>query len=346
MFPLRSLEEGSNMNCPHCGAALADNAKFCTTCGASLAPAPVDRTIAQPPVQAPQDQASAAPYGYAQAAPVQPQPQPAADGFGTDTRARANADLKQAKQAYKDARRAAGKSAAPKVIAAVLVAAVLVGGTAGGVWYLMNQQIQELNTRIDELSEEAEKQQDESAQADGEAEREGVTVGTDEDAERNAAAVADAAADEEPDLSRPQTFVGTWTGELSKTEATYGSANCYAAADQPIELTLKSVNDTTGQMKFDVKLVYHGHDGLDSDADTVEGDQVLTFNDVTATWDMEEDTFGVRLDIEGAYEESCINLTGRMEDYSYGARIEIDAESVFETTWNDQFTDHYTLKKS
>lgn len=100
-------------------------------------------------------------------------------------------------------------------------------------------------------------------------------------------------------------YIGTWTGKLDST--TTGPA-CYAAQDNPVEITVKSV-ETTGRMVMDVKVLYHGHtrEDLDGDVDSFQGDKVVTLTDQTATLEdngftivSEQDDDG-KLEIEGSW---------------------------------------------
>ena len=237
-----------------------------------------------------------------------------------------------------------------KIAGVVILVACLVGAVGGGVWYVMDQQNREMQAQIDGLQDqldaqnekvEKEKKAEEDAKesdkkADKKADKADDASKTDssqdsDDDEGSAAgmtATAGTSATDETENDTEagvQSFVGTWTGELSDTYT--GTWHCYAAEAHPLKLTIKSINATTGQMKLDIEVLYHNHTSLlESDVDSCEGDTVLTFTDVTSTFDA-ENGFTIPLDIEGGQDLDSIEIRATPETYSYGQRLNVRVDS-------------------
>ena len=60
---------------------------------------------------------------------------------------------------------------------------------------------------------------------------------------------------------------------------------CYGATNNALELTISSVS-STGQVKGNFKVLYHGHPGnhLNADVDTCDGDAMVAISDSTSTF--------------------------------------------------------------
>lgn len=300
------------MRCPVCGSDVPGGAKFCRACGSPVEDATTVRRPVADTVPAP---APAPRPGYEEAAP---DPQE---------------ELSRAKAAYADARRAAGKSNAPKIVAACLGAALLVGAGAGATWFLMDQQARQASDRMDELQSQLddvnERLQEETARADAAestaGQGDGQPAATPEPSEDPGAVTAGDAgsgAGDEAFLGNAQSFVGTWTGELKEVVEAYG--NCFGASTHPLKITIKSINSSTGQMKADVEVLFHGHDTIDDDADTVDGDRVVTFEDLTGTFEGGGD-FRLKGNIDA--DDEYVVIEAEAEEYSYGVRLEVEVES-------------------
>ena len=319
------------MRCPVCGADVPDGAKFCRACGS-----PVENvTTVRPPV--------------ADTVPA-PAPRPDFEEAPSDPKE----ELRRAKAAYADARRAAGKSNAPKIVAACLGAALLVGAGAGATWFLMDEQARQAGDRMDELQSQlddvSERLQEETARADA-AESSagqggGQPVATTDPAEAPGAGAADntGSGDEgEASLDNAQSFVGTWTGELKEVGAAYG--NCFGASTHPLKITIKSINSNTGQMKADVEVLFHGHDTINDDADSVDGDHVVTFEDLTGTFEGDGD-FELKGNIDA--DDEYVVIKAETEEYSYGVRLEVEVDSWADVKYGTRSiqTDSYDLSKA
>lgn len=305
------------MNCPNCNAPLPDGVRFCSACGAPIVSGPSSEDVAQTlPTATPAEAPGAAP-----------------------SKKQLDSELKRARAAYVEARRAAGKSYAPRVVACVLAAAVVAGAAGGGVWYVMDQQLKGANARSDELQaqvDDLQGQLDALSQAQS---APATPAPTDQTPASDPSSPADATSTA-PTLDDAQSLVGTWTGELAETS---GTAHCYGASETPLEVTIKRVNSTTGQMTMDVSVLYHGHKDPTSDTPSADGDRVVTFEDLTSTYS--EAGFTVRGDIEGT--DDYVSITFTLERFSYGVRLAAEVESRhYEQSLGDSTIDTYSLEKS
>lgn len=86
-------------------------------------------------------------------------------------------------------------------------------------------------------------------------------------------------------------LLGTWTGEFYEeehNEGIYNLASCYGGRGNPPSITFKSVDEQAMTAVVDITCLVHGHGSLDNPADSTEGDEVLTVNDVLITLDPEQ----------------------------------------------------------
>lgn len=370
------------MRCPTCGAELNAGTLFCPKCGTRISQDQVGATApaqAAPAQAAPAGAADAPTYatpvsmpdgfGNAQAA----QGAPAADPGLTQTvldpaaaarnaaagsdpapaetdkerRRRLKAEVKRTRQAYRDARKAAGKSSAPKVAAGVVLALALLAGGAGGAWAYMSQQGRQQETALQKKIDDLQAKVDEAEKAAA-----GAQASNDEGASAAASSSADSATVVEgtaasTDFSSYSGYVGTWTGDLTKTVYNpYGGAKglCYGAKGHPLKIDIKEI-DSTGHMKLSVSVLYHGHGPepiKDNDADTVDGDTYLTFDDVTSTFD-EEDGFEFTLAPEGENNKIEVKVKPKADSTST-KKFEAEVESYYHST-AVQETDTYVIQK-
>lgn len=332
-------EIGLFMKCPNCGNELRDGARFCAECGARL-------SATTPAAAAPVfDATQAMPAAAATASPAQETARQEMSGDPDE-------ELRRARRAYCDARRAAGKSNVPRVVGGIVLALALLGGGAGAAWYALRgapsadggsaaeleQQVADLQAQLDEAQaqvEEAQAQLEEArAQADdaqtGPQADEGLDTTTD-----------DVGTSAVPAGAR-EALVGTWTGEMTSVEPLgWNRKRCYGAKGHPISIDIVEL-EATGQMKLNVTVLYHGHEpGSDNDAETTDGDRYETFQNVTSTYNVEEG-YSFRLDYgEGNYAEVTVTPGTKNVETS---RYTVAVTSVFDHV--DVVTDSYTIEKA
>lgn len=309
------------MKCPNCGKELRDGARFCAECGASIPPAP-----ASPERDRLERDSTTTPLP--EAAPVDP-----------------GENLRRAKQAYKEARRAAGKSGVPKVVGAIVVALAFAGAGAAGTWAVLDGPSAPADGRVSELEEQVANLQEQLDEAHAQLDESQAGQPGDADASTGSSPEG-SSEDDLGTASVPkgasEALVGTWTGEMTSTEPrwTYNK-RCYGAKGHPISITITSL-DSTGQLKLNVTLLYHGHEASQTnDAETTEGDRVETFENVTSTYSV-EDGYSFRLDFgEDSYAEVTVTPGTKTVDTS---RYTVLVESHFDGS--QIATDTYTVTKS
>lgn len=277
------------MHCNNCGIELSDGTQFCPNCGNKVEAPTVSVTTA--PAQA------AAPAPTPAAVP--------ADNSGEPTMSKA--EFKEAKNAYKQARRAAGKSHKPMVIGIIIAIIVVAALASFATWYFMSQQ------GTPESAEPAAQVQTSQASSAG-------------------SAVEDA---DDPYAK----YLGTWEGELTSTEGSY-SGRCYGAEDEGMELTIESISKS-GRMKASAKILYHGHAPIASgdDVDTLSGDAETAIDDLTGTFDESGFTFNGALKRDGDKVEIRVTpkIVGSTIEY------EVEVKSYYDDKWSE--TDTFTLTK-
>ena len=308
------------MKCPSCGADVPEGAKFCRSCGGPLGDDRDATTVRRPVAET------------VPAPAPSPRPEGPDDGDGPK------------------GRRRGGKSRAAKVIGACLAGALLVGAGAGAVWFLMDEQarktgeqVEELQGQLDEMSErlEEEAERADAAEADAAA---AAGQDTPDQPSAPAAGTGDSGEDDDESDNGVQSFVGTWTGELSSIKSSY--ANCYGASEHPLKITIKSIDENTGQLKADVEVLYHGHESVRTDTDSSEGDRVMEFEDLTGTFSR-DDGFELFANVDG--DSSYVKIEADIEQYSYGTRLEVSVDSTGPIGYGLRSTtqvDNYELAKS
>lgn len=324
------------MKCPNCGSELRDGARFCAECGARLSVAPPDATACE---SAAPDATRAMP-----AAGPSPAPAPARQEAPADP----GEELRRARQAYRDARRAAGKSNVPKVVGGIVLALALLAGGAGAAWYVLGgvpspddgrageleQQVTDLQGQLDDARGQLEEAQEQLEEA-----RAGQQA---EPADEGSGAPSDEAGTAAVPAGAREALVGTWTGEMTSVEPHgWERKRCYGAKGRPISIEIVEL-ETTGQMKLNVTVLYHGHEaGSDNDAETTDGDRYETFQNVTSTYNVEEG-YGFRLDYgEGNYADVTVTPGTKNVETS---RYTVAVKSVFDG--NSIVTDSYTVEKA
>ena len=310
------------MRCPNCGAELPDGAKFCTSCGSQMGcgsgqtPAPVAPQVPSGDYQTPEATPVPSPWQTpGQATPTTAPTQAYQQGpvmdetcvspASSDTAAsreegerRDDEEYRRAKRAYKEARKNAGKSYMPAIAVGVVTALLVAATSAGAAGYYVTQTAQPDADKVQELTDQLNEANDKIESLESQlAEAKGANAAT-TTAPATTASTAQAAAS--VDLSRPETFVGTWKGSLTATEWSMDT-NCYGGDKNPAIIKINSVNASTGQVSLDASLTYHGHDaqGVSGSSDTIDGDDYETYTGITGTLDGDTLKFDVPVAASG-----------------------------------------------
>ena len=362
------------MYCLKCGSKMTDGARFCQVCGTDMQAAGAQPTqamgdrptqaIGQQPTQGygqvdqTQVMGYQEPYGQARVASdagYENDPNnPYYYGAPMDEREAkrmANAQVKEAKAAYNDARKAAGKSNAPKVIGIIVALLVVAGVAAGVTWWLMGNNASGAAASSSSSSSSASSSADESSASDeasseassaASSEASGAAssaAGTAASGAASSAASAESSTASSAAAGGLASYVGTWNGTFTE-QVDYSGHHCYGAEKVPFELTITDVGNS-GRVTADMKVLYHGHGRVDqADIQSSNEDLVLEFKGLVGT-----------IDSNGRFEFAADAPEGRGEikikfatvDKTDGTR-ELVAE-VKSWTSNGSFTDEYQLVK-
>lgn len=287
--------------CDNCGSELAEGAQFCGKCGSAQDASGADATQAMLTADGQQTQA-----GNTSA------------GKGAPAAAAPASSYKDAKAAYKQARKDAGKSNKPVIILVIMGIIVIAAAAVAATLFITGQNQSEPETQVEEVV--AAEPEPEAEPATGEGDSSDSSSISDE-------AVLSATAG---DYDGPYaSYVGTWKGQMVSTEGG-GYKRCYGAEGQEMVLTITSIS-ATGHMKASIELLYHGHSAIDrSDVDSSDGDKRVTFSDLTGTFDTEGFEFSIpvgtgednRVEIE--VEEDGSALIATVTSYYQDDRAETD----------------------
>lgn len=286
--------------CTNCGNDIADDAQFCGKCGS-----------AQPTQAA----AAGAPIAVDAAGPVSQ-----AEGSAGEQAApsEGNAGYKDAKAAYKQARRDAGKSNKPIIVLVIIGIIVVAAAAVAATLFFTGQNQPEPEAQVEEVVAEEPEPEAEPATDESDA--------IDPSSASEEAVLSATAGDYDGPYA---SYVGTWKGQMVSTEGG-GYKRCYGAEGQEMVLTIASISPT-GHMKASIELLYHGHSAVDrSDVDSSDGDKRVTFSDLTGTFDTEGFEFSIpvgtgddnRVEIE--VEEDGSVLVATVTSYYQDDRAETD----------------------
>lgn len=248
--------------CTNCGNEIPDDAQFCVKCGNAQGETSADdtQTVTAPSSQsAPSEAATAASY-------------------------------KDAKAAYKQARKEAGKSRKPVIILVIVGIIVIAAAAVAAMLFVTGQGQSESQEQVEEVNV----------------------------AEPAIDGASSAASDAASSLfagvySGPyEQYVGTWKGRMvSTSESGIFTKRCYGAEDGDMVLEILSISES-GHMKANVELLYHGHVSTEgSDADSTPGDKRVSLTDLTTTFsesgfelqssagDVRGDRVEITVDIDG-----------------------------------------------
>lgn len=287
--------------CINCGNDIKDDAQFCVNCGT---PQPsVQQTIEQPINPAAASSAAVNPT-----AAYAPQMQSAIGNVSVAEAPKiSKEEYNDAKAAYRQARKNAGKSSKPIVVLVIIGILVVAGVAAGLTWYFMSQQ------QPAPAENTVAQQQPEASSA----------LKSSSDA-ANSSLVADE--------SNPYAaYIGMWEGKMVTTEG--NSKRCYGAENSVMKLDIQSISDI-GHVTASIQFLYHGHDRSDeSDVATMPGDKDITLTNLSSTFNRDGFVFvspvgedeGDEVEIEVTFDENdpaVLNVT--VVSHYDGDEIETD----------------------
>lgn len=227
----------------------------------------------------------------------------------------AKVELKEAKAAYKNARKAAGKSAAPKVIAIIIAIIAVAGAGAGVMWWFSGQQASLMSSQSSSSAYPASPStpKDASSSLSSKSAQGGI-----------------------------ESYEGVWKGSLVEATKYAFVGCCYGAEKYPLVLNVKKVSNT-GSVTADAEVLFHEHEDLNvSDAASTDGDVYIELKDLVGSLSADgEFTFKEGLDKRGEYEEVMISVkTIDMPDGSRTLEVIVDSQVI-----GGHATDLYTLRK-
>lgn len=327
------------MKCPYCGAQIANDSLTCPNCGREVqmtfddpvdAPAQTDGRAADRAGGEQKDARSASPAAAATrpagaAAGAQRAPSSGSDASAKTskeqrkadkrTKKAAKAEVKRTKSAYKNARKAAGKSAMPRIV--VLVVALLLAAAAGayGMWsYSVSNGIPFTDQQAAQAGDNAAEGSGADAASDSAAAESSSTEGESASESASSSSLANDDAD---------AYVGTWRGDMTQTknESIGNDYRCYGASANPLEMTITQV-DASGRIKANVKVLLHNHrtDNLSSDSDSVDGDQVVELKNLTGT--LKNGTFKFTPDISDYMADGNLTISASV-DSDDGSKLDV-----------------------
>ena len=235
--------------------------------------------------------------------------EPLSDVGGMASTKDVKAELKEAKAAYKDARKAAGKSSAPKVIAIIVAILIAAGVGAGAMWWLSGQQ---------SGPAPAPSSSNPSA-SDG-------TVSAEPPSE-NSSSISAPSAPSASTQGGIESYVGIWKGDMVEPTHYWLCKTCYGAEGHPLVLDIKNVSGS-GHITADASVLFHEHESLgDADAATTDGDTYIDLHDLDATLSSDgEFSFHKKLVDRGEFDE--VTITVKTVDAADGTRtLEATVES-------------------
>lgn len=284
-------------------------------------------------------------YDPAAAAAQASQGQPLSE---KEARNQARDEVRRTRDAYRNARKAAGMSNGPKVAAVIIAAIIIAAGGATASYAYMNQQAQGQQQRVDELQKQVDELTAAQTAAATKAQSAPATSAATKAAPAQTTSVAVSGSAAATGYSAFSDYVGTWTGEMTETvspRAVGTNHRCYGAKGNPIVIDVKSI-DPSGQMTLSVKVLFHGHDpeSLKGDVASSEGDKYLSFDNLTSTFDAED---GFEVNIEP---DSSTKIVIKAKPTTSGTgssnAFEVEAESYGTTDGTVGVVDTYTVTKS
>lgn len=284
-------------------------------------------------------------YDPAAAAAQASQRQPLSE---KEARNQARDEVRRTRDAYRNARKAAGMSNGPKVAAVIIAAIIIAAGGATASYAYMNQQAQGQQQRVDELQKQVDELTAAQTAAATKAQSAPATSAATKAAPAATTSVAVSGGAAATGYSAFSDYVGTWTGEMTETvspRAVGTNHRCYGAKGNPIVIDVKSI-DPSGQMTLSAKVLFHGHDpeSLKGDVASSEGDKYLSFDNLTSTFDA-EDGFEVNIEPDSAT-KIVIKAKPTTSGTGGSNAFEVEAESYGTTDGTVGVVDTYTVTKS
>lgn len=134
-------------------------------------------------------------------------------------------------------------------------------------------------------------------------------------------------------------YVGEWKGTLTETTG-LGKSHCYGAEGKEMILDIKEIS-STGRMTLSATFMYHGHkmDSTAADATTMQGDEMVTFENLTGTFS--EKGFDLKIPLDQTNCEADIEIT--FENSSRGKAMKAVVTNEF--NGSRSVIDTYTLTK-
>ncbi|MDO5116998.1 MAG: zinc-ribbon domain-containing protein [Eggerthellaceae bacterium] len=300
------------MICASCGTEIPDDSILCPNCGSDPI-ATVSAVVEEP---APAKSASnQAPINYSKLSKAQ---------------------YKDAKAAYKAARKAAGKSRAPLVVLCIILALALAAGGAVAAWFYFNPKVENLTNENKELQTQVEKlttENKELSQKIAEYEKDGNNV-----------------TPSNPDTTNP--LIGAW--KVDSFDNTTMNPACYGgkAKQASVRVNIKEIDATKGTIIADLSVVYHGHERnkQKGDMDSSTDDVVLEYTNVEGTY--ADDAFTFELPVDSKYgNNSGIVVSGLMTTSdatsvlgnSTSSSFQLSVKSYYQSLTN-AITDTYIMK--
>lgn len=252
------------------------------------------------------------------------------------------AQYKDAKAAYKAARKAAGKSRAPLVVVCIILALALAAGGAFAMWYYQNPKIENLTSENKELQGQVEKLTAENKELS-------QKIADYEKENGNGNNVTPSNVDTDNPL------LGAWKVDSFDNTTQNYACNGGKAKQASVRINIKEIDSEKGTITADLSVVYHGHDRskLKADTDSSSDDVVLEYTDVEG--DYADDAFTFELPVDSKYGNNCSivvsglmttsDASGSMFGSKASSSFQLSVKSYYQSVLDkNAITDTYIMK--